>query len=53
METALLYVLLGTRLRESEVVSLDVRQYRNKGFYEVLRHKSKRVSQKVALSSRR
>jgi RNA-directed DNA polymerase len=36
-------------LRESEVVSLNVSQYRNKGLYEVLRHKSKRVSQKIPL----
>lgn len=49
METALFYVLLGTGLRESEVVSLNVSQYRNKGLHEVLRHKSKRISQKIPL----
>lgn len=41
METALFYVLLGTGLRESEVVSLNVGQYRQKGLCEVLHHKSK------------
>ncbi len=49
METALFYVLLGTGLRESEVVSLNVGQYRQKGLGEVLRHKSKRISQKISL----
>lgn len=49
METALFYLLLGTGLRESEVVSLNVGQYRQKGLYEVMRHKSKRVSQKIPL----
>ncbi|HHX8598192.1 TPA: tyrosine-type recombinase/integrase [Legionella pneumophila] len=49
METALFYVLLGTGLRESEVVSLNVGQYRQKGLCEVLRHKSKRISQKIPL----
>ncbi|HFC9275565.1 tyrosine-type recombinase/integrase [Legionella pneumophila serogroup 1] len=47
METALLYILLGTGLRESEVVSLNVGQYRQKGLCNVLRHKSKRISQKI------
>jgi integrase/recombinase XerD len=49
METALFYVLLGTGLRESEVVTLKIGQYRQKGLYDVLRHKSKRVSQKIPL----
>ena len=49
METALFYVLLGTGLRESEVVSLNVGQYRQKGLYDVMRHKSKRISQKIPL----
>lgn len=49
METALFYLLLGTGLRESEVVSLNVSQYRQKGLYEVSRHKSKRISQKIPL----
>lgn len=49
MEAALFYVLMGTGLRESEVVSLNVEQYRQKGLYNVLRHKSKRVSQKIPL----
>ncbi|HHX3463938.1 TPA: tyrosine-type recombinase/integrase [Legionella pneumophila] len=49
METALFYILLGTGLRESEVVSLNVGQYRQKGLCNVLRHKSKRISQKIPL----
>jgi len=49
METALFYTLLGTGLRESEVVSLNVGQYRQKGLHDVLRHKSKRISQKIPL----
>ncbi len=49
METALFYLLLGTGLRESEVVSLNVSQYQKKGLSEVLRHKSKRISQKIPL----
>lgn len=49
METALFYLLLGTGLRESEIVSLNVYQYYQKGLHEVMRHKSKRVSQKIPL----
>jgi integrase/recombinase XerD len=49
METALFYLLLGTGLRESEIVSLNVGQYRQKSLHDVLRHKSKRVSQKIPL----
>jgi integrase/recombinase XerD len=49
METALFYVLLGTGLRESEVVTLNVGQYQQKGLMEVLRHKSKRISLKIPL----
>lgn len=49
METALFYLLLGTGLRGSEVVSLNVDQYRQKVLHQVMRHKSKRVSQKIAL----
>lgn len=49
METALFYVLLGSGLRESEVVSLNVYQYSQKGLCDVLRHKSKRISQKIPL----
>jgi len=49
METAVFYLLLGTGLRESEVVSLNVGQYRQKGLYEVMRHKSRRISQKIPL----
>lgn len=49
METALFYILLGTGLRESEVVSLNVGQYKQKGLCDVLRHKSKRISQKIPL----
>jgi len=49
METALFYTLLGTGLRESEIVSLNISQYRQKGLHGVLRHKSKRVSNKIPL----
>ncbi len=49
METVLFYVLLGTGLRESEIITLNVSQYRNKGLPDVLRHKSKRVSLKIPL----
>ncbi|WP_325049872.1 tyrosine-type recombinase/integrase [Legionella qingyii] len=49
METTLFYVLLGTGLREPEVVSLKVGQYRQKGLYDVMRHKSKRFSRKIPL----
>lgn len=49
METALFYSLLGTGLRESEIVSLNVYQYYEKGFHQVLHHKSKRISQKIPL----
>lgn len=49
METALFYALLGTGLRESEIVSLNVNQYHQKGFHQVMRHKSKRISQKIPL----
>ncbi|OJY20056.1 MAG: hypothetical protein BGO90_12705 [Legionella sp. 40-6] len=53
METALFYVLMGTGLRQSEVVSLNMGQYRQKGLYDVLRHKSKRVSQKNTIAPRK
>lgn len=49
MEAALFYLLMGTGLRESEVVTLNVGQYRQKGLHDVLRHKSKRISQKIPL----
>jgi len=49
METALFYALLGTGLRESEIVSLNVHQYHQKGLHHVMRHKSKRISQKIPL----
>lgn len=49
MEGALFYLLMGTGLRESEVVSLNVGQYWQKGLHQVLRHKSKRISQKIPL----
>lgn len=49
METAIFYMLLSTGLRESELVSLDVYQYHSKGLHHVLRHKSKRVSNKIPL----
>ncbi|WP_253255883.1 tyrosine-type recombinase/integrase [Legionella quinlivanii] len=49
LETAVFYVLLGTGLRESELVSLNVCQYHSKGLHSVVRHKSKRVSTKIPL----
>lgn len=49
MEAAIFYSLLGSGLRASELVSLNVYQYSNKGFNNVIRHKSKRVTAKVAL----
>lgn len=53
METALFYVLMGTGLRQSEVVSLNMGQYRQKGLYDVLRYKSKRVSQKNTIAPKK
>ncbi len=49
LETAVFYTLLGTGLRESELVTLNREQYFKKGLHNVLRHKSKRVSFKVPL----
>ena len=49
METAVFYSLLGSGLRESGLVSLDVYQYSETGFQDTVRHKSKRVSKKVSL----
>lgn len=49
LEIAVFYLLLQTGLRESEVVSLDVRQYHHRGLHQVTRHKSKKVSRKVPL----
>ena len=49
METALFYTLLGTGLRESEIVTLNINQYYQKGLHQVLRHKSKRISNKIPL----
>ena len=49
LETAVFYVLLGTGLRESELVSLNISQYHSKGLHLVVRHKSKRVSAKIPL----
>jgi integrase/recombinase XerD len=49
LEAAIFYVLLGTGLRESELVSLNVYQYHSKGLHSVIRHKSKRVTHKIPL----
>jgi len=49
LETAVFHLLLGTGLRESELVSLNVGQYHSKGLYSVMRHKSKRVTYKIPL----
>lgn len=50
LETAVFYLLLGTGLRESELVSLNVYQYHSKGLHLVVRHKSKRTTNKIPLS---
>jgi len=49
LEAAIFYTLLGSGLRASELVSLNVYQYERKGLSNVLRHKSKRVTGRVAL----
>lgn len=49
LETAIFYTLLGSGLRASELVSLNVYQYERKGLSNVIRHKSKRVSGRVPL----
>jgi integrase/recombinase XerD len=49
LETTVFYTLLGSGLRESELVSLNVYQYHQKGLHDVVRHKSKRISKKVPL----
>lgn len=49
LETAVFYVLLGTGLRESELVTLNMHQYHSKGLHSVVRHKSKRVTNKIPL----
>jgi integrase/recombinase XerD len=46
LEAAVFFVLLHTGLRESELVSLDLEQYHERGFHQVPR-KGKRVSKKV------
>lgn len=47
LETAIFYTLLGSGLRASELVSLNVYQYERKGLSDVVRHKSKRVTGRV------
>ena len=49
LEAAIFYTLLGTGLRASELVSLNVYQYERKGLSNVARHKSKRVTGRVPL----
>lgn len=49
LETAIFYTLLGSGLRASELVSLNVYQYERKGLSNVVRHKSKRVTGRVPL----
>lgn len=46
LETTVFQVLLHTGLRESELCSLDRRQYHHRGFHQVLR-KGHRISEKV------
>lgn len=49
LEAAIFYTLLGSGLRASELVSLNVYQYERKGLSDVIRHKSKRVTGRVPL----
>ncbi|HBD9439196.1 TPA: tyrosine-type recombinase/integrase [Legionella pneumophila] len=49
LEAAIFYTLLGSGLRASELVSLNVYQYERKGLSNVIRHKSKRVTGRVPL----
>ena len=49
LETAVFYILLGSGLRASELVSLNVYQYERKGLSNVIRHKSKRITSRVPL----
>lgn len=49
LETAIFYALLGSGLRASELVSLNIYQYERKGLSNVVRHKSKRVTGRVPL----
>ena len=49
LETAVFYTLLGSGLRESEIVGLAVAQYHHKGLHNTVRRKNKRVSAKVPL----
>ena len=49
LEAAIFYTLLGSGLRASELVSLNVYQYERKGLSNVVRHKSKRVTGRVPL----
>lgn len=49
METAIFYTLLGSGLRASELVSLNIHQYEKKGLSNVVRHKSKRMTGRVPL----
>jgi integrase/recombinase XerD len=48
LETAVFYILLMTGLRESELVSLNVKQYYNRGFHEVKR-KGNKITKKIPL----
>lgn len=49
LEAAVFYTLLGSGLRASELVSMNVYQYERKGLSNVVRHKSKRVTCRVPL----
>lgn len=49
LEAAIFYTLLGSGLRASELLSLNVNQFERKGLSNVLRHKSKRVTGRVPL----
>ena len=50
-ETAVFYILLYTGLRAAELASLNYEQYHHRGFHNVVRSKSHRISTKVPLPS--
>ncbi|WP_152606883.1 tyrosine-type recombinase/integrase, partial [Candidatus Jidaibacter acanthamoebae] len=49
LEVTVFYILLTTGLRESELATLNYGQYHHRGFHEVKRSKSKKISTKVPL----
>lgn len=49
LEVTIFYILLNTGLRESELVNLNYGQYHSRGFHNVVRSKSKKITRKVPL----